>query len=133
VRAWFTLLALLCFVPQQFTCCAQSCGACTEPCEESHETASTCDHDHGEHDHEAPSTPHDHSSHHLCVATHLFYLVRTDAGSQLPDLCWTHAVLPAQEAVVDLQFDRPLEVMASHSVSPHTAGHLRALLSVWII
>ncbi len=131
MRTWFTLLALACFLPQQFTCCAQSCATCVEP-EETHEEGSSCEH-HGEHGHEAPSAPHDHSSHHLCVATHLFYLARSDAGSQLPDLSWIHAILPIQEAVVDLHFGSPRVVMASHSVPPPEAGEARALLSVWII
>ena len=131
MQTWFTLLALACFVPQQFTCCAQSCGACVE-IEESHESSSTCEHD-CEHSHETPSAPHDHSSHHLCVATHLFYLASSDASSQLPDLSWINAILPMQDAVVDLQFGRPRAIMASHSVPPHNAAQVRALLSVWIL
>ncbi len=131
VHTWFTLLALACFVPQQFVCCAQSCGPCVEA-EDAHEAESSCGH-HGEHSHETPSAPHEHSSHHLCVATHLFYLASSDAGSQLPDLSWIHAILPMQEAVVDLQFGGPRAVMASHSVPPPDAGQVRALLSVWIL
>ncbi len=131
MRAWFTLLALACFVPQQFACCAQACDTYVKA-EVVHETESPCEHHEG-HGHEAPSTPHDHSPHHLCVATHLFYVSRSDAGSQLPDLSWIHAILPMQDAVVDLQFGSPRTIMASHSVPPPHAGQLRALLSVWIL
>lgn len=131
VRTWTTLLALICFVPQQFTCCAQSCGTCVET-EDAHETGSPCE-DHGEHDQGAPSVPHDHSPHHLCVATHLFYLSRSDADSQLPDLNWIHAILAIQDAVVDLQSGSPHALMASHSVPLPAAGQVRALLGVWII
>ncbi len=100
--------------------------------EESHKVDSPCEH-HEEHDDETPSSPRDHSSHHLCVATHLFYLARSDAGSQLPDLSWVYAVFPLLDAVIDLRVDNPVAVMASHSVPPPTADQLRAFLSVWII
>lgn len=131
MRTWLTYLALACFLPQQFTCCSESCGPCLKTAE-SHEAESSCEH-HGEHGHETPSSPHDHSSHHLCVATHLFYLARSDSGSRLPDLSCVYAVLPFQDAVIDLQTDSPRAVMASHSVPPPAVGKLRAVLSVWII
>ncbi|OYW25095.1 MAG: hypothetical protein B7Z55_00300 [Planctomycetales bacterium 12-60-4] len=100
--------------------------------EESHGVDSPCEH-HGGHDGETPSSPRDHSSHHLCVATHLFYLARSDAGSQLPDLSWVYAVFPLLDAVIDLQVESPRAIMASHSVVPTAASQLRAVLGVWIV
>lgn len=133
MRVWFTLLALACFVPQQFHCCVQSCGPCIEPHDESHAKRSSCGHDHRPQNPDSPSVPQDHSSHHLCVATHLFYLARTDADSPLPDLSGIDAVLPLPETVVDRQRGDPRVVLASHSVPPLRVGQIRALHGVWLI
>jgi len=131
MRTWFTLLALACFVPQQFTCCAQSCGTCADSTDE-HEAESPCEHD-GEHGHESPLPTHDHSSHHLCVATHLFYLTRSDDGSSSPDLSLNPVVLPVLDAAVDQQLTSPRAVIASLSVRPPAPQRLRAVLGVWVI
>ncbi|HUQ70462.1 MAG TPA: hypothetical protein VM165_13105 [Planctomycetaceae bacterium] len=130
MRTWFTLLALTGFLPQQFTCCAQSCGPCAESVD-AHEAESPCEH-HGDHDHDFPVPSHD-APHHLCVATHLFYLTRSDTGSLLPDLSLNYVAVPALDAVLDQPLHSPSAVRASLSVRPSAAQRLRAVLNVWIV
>lgn len=137
VRTWFTLLALACFLPQQFMCCAESCNNCAEPTvahdrgDNDHGDEVPCEH-HGDHEHEVPPTSPD-QSHHLCVATHLFYVTNSDLAAPVPDLHSIQAVLSVWNALVDRHLDSPEAVIASLSVPPPAAQRLRAALSVWTI
>jgi len=130
VRTWFTLLALACFLPQQFMCCAQSCGPCAEAADV-HEAESPCEH-HGDHDHESPVPSRD-APHHLCVATHLFYLARSETASLSPDLRLVQAVLPVLDVAADRQSGGSTAVTAALSVRPPSPQRLRAVLGVWVV
>ncbi|MDX1967086.1 MAG: hypothetical protein SFV23_07950 [Planctomycetaceae bacterium] len=131
VRTWFTLLALACFLPQQFTCCVESCGTCAQPVD-AHGEESVCDH-HEDHDHDLPDPGHDHSSHHLCVATHLFYVTTSNMSLWSPDMSLNHAVPPVLDAAVDQQLTSPSAVIAWLSARSPAPQRLRAVLGVWVI
>ncbi|WLD13577.1 hypothetical protein [Planctellipticum variicoloris] len=131
MRTWFTVLALICFVPQQFTCCAESCESCEESVE-AQEAKSACE-NHGDHDHESSFPARDGTSHHLCVATHLFYLAQGDADSLLLDLSLSQAVLPRLEAAVDQRLCKSFAAIAGYSVRPPAPRRQRAVLGVWVI
>jgi len=130
VRIWFTLLALVGFLPQQFTCCGQSCSPCAEVTA-ARDLQSPCEH-HGDHDHESPVPVHD-APHHLCVATHLFYLSRSETASLSPDLSLVQAVLPVLDAVANQQSGGSIAVTAALSVRPPAPQRLRAVLGVWVV
>jgi hypothetical protein len=131
VRTWFTLLALTCFLPQQFTCCVQQCGTCVDSTA-AHVAESPCEHHH-DHHHDVPLPLSDHSPHHLCVATHLFYLAPGNAGALRFDLNVGEVVLPTFVEVVDLQGNTRSGVIASLSVPSPDPQRLRAVLGVWVV
>ena len=132
MRTWFTLLALACFLPQQFTCCAQNCGACATP-EDSHGVEAPCEHAADDHEHESSAPTHDPSPHHLCVATHLFFTIRGDDAPLLSDFDLTQAIVPTLDAVLVQQFSSPSAAFASLSLPPPNPQRERAVLSVWVI
>lgn len=128
MRTAFTWLVLANLFAQQFVCCAESCASDPAPAEL--DAKSPCGHEGHNHD-SGPSLPDgDPSSHHLCVATHLFYL-RTDAGMGMPA---APILLSSFDLVSDALRGLPGRAnVASHSVSPPPASRLRAALSVWTI
>jgi hypothetical protein len=130
VRTALTWLVLTNLGLQQFVCCAESCDA-SPALVESH-LESTCGHAGHDHDPVAPLSDGDPSSHHLCVATHLFYL-RTDATLGI-GLDASPAMLSSFDAVSAPLLDatRGGDVV-SRCVPPLPALRLRAVLSVWMI
>lgn len=96
------------------------------------EAKSACE-NHGDHDHESSFPARDGTSHHLCVATHLFYLAQGDADSLLLDLSLSQAVLPRLETAVDQRLCKSFAAIAGYSVRPPAPQRQCAVLGVWVI
>lgn len=124
VLTWL-VLATLCV--QQFVCCAESCESCAATAEPQHE--SPCQHD--GHDHAPPLPDGDGSSHHLCVATHLFYLKSGATPGIGGDTAY--GLMAPHEVVRDVPQALHLSEAVARSVPPPAALRLRAALSVWLI
>lgn len=127
MRSALTLLMLVNLCVQQFVCCAESCGTCGEPAEPQH--VASCEHDAHEHDHHPQLPAGDDSSHHLCVATHLFYL-----RAAIVDLDAAHAIVSHLDIALPQMSDsfNTIDVV-SCSVPPPAALRTRAVLGVWTI
>ena len=130
MRLWIVIIALAGFVPQLFVCCAQDCGACTDPAmtDDKHQC-----HHHEDGEDEPAGSSHDDHSHHLCVATHLFYVVRAHDDAPQPDLNSLEAVPSMAVVAADATLIVAQCKNHSFSLSPPTALQLRAELGVWTI
>ena len=115
------------FIAQQFSCCGEHCSACaeTETAEQHHE------HDGDDHKHESPSSSH--GPHHLCVATHLFYVGQAPSVPVTPDFSSWQVVIAPQQAGLGEYRTGTNVVLSSLSLPPPTAHRLRAALHVWVI
>lgn len=96
MRPWLTILTLASFLPQQFACCVADCGSCVESVQpvatgDSHPAGyhshAVClaGREHLSHDHAHEPCPEESpadTDHHLCVSTHVFFVVR--ASDDLP-------------------------------------------------
>lgn len=127
VHMAFTLLILLHFIAQQFVCCVESCNTCSDTVEPlALVCRDCCEHEHG-YDSQPPVEGG--SSHHLCVATHLFYLPAPHL--ELDRCCdaWSPLYLPMSQMV-----DEQSSIEAtSYSVPPPKTACNRAELGVWTI
>ena len=129
MRLALTMLVLACFLMQQFSCCPDCCAACDE---DQHAAEPACpDHDHHDED-ESPAPDHD-SHHHLCVATHLFYLTDGDCLPDLPDFDVWQIRAPASDDAMQRLTADPTAAAAARALASPVAGRVRAALQVWLI
>lgn len=128
MRTWIVMIALAGFLPQLFSCCALECGECTEPAFADDEHC--CHH---QHDTKPVRSPQPEPSHHLCVATHLFYVVRGDVAA--PQLDWNAyaGVLPVAGDAVDSTQLAAQTRNVSVSLRLRSALRCRAESGVWIL
>ena len=129
MRSMFTILVLICFVLRHFSCCAECCDSCAN----ANEAKVDCpihQHDH-DHEHEVPA-PAD-GSHHICMATHLFFLTHGKSLPPLPDFSVWDAVSPSIDASLDRRSANPIDTLGLHSLPPRAAQRMRAVLSVWVV
>lgn len=130
VRIGIVIIALAGFVPQLFVCCAGDRGASADPAVAVEEHS--CSHHHDGEDEPTESPHHDHP-HHLCVATHLFYVVRVHDAAPQPSLNLLEAVRPVAEVATDAKSLVGQTGTFSFTASPPSALKLRAELGVWTI
>lgn len=147
---WLGVVLVLCgFVLQQFSCCANCCapGEASSPtalAKVAPEAAATvrahhrCQHAHHQPQAGSPQSvpaesPHEeHGEHHLCVSSHLFFVLRPVDG----DLTTPWLVTAAWVTVLpDFALHTPqnaTEVSLSHVRSPHPLAE-RSRLGHWLI
>lgn len=130
MRWSFTILVLTCFGLKQFSCCGEHCVPCANA-EDAHAAKPGCASHAHEHEHESPA-PAD-GSHHICVATHLFYLSHDNSLPLLPDFSVWEAVSPLLDSHRHRQAANPGEIPGTYGLPPHNSQRLRAVLNVWVI
>lgn len=126
MRLWIVIVALSGIVSQLFTCCADDCGA--------HITSAVTEED--EHDcahHHEDSTLPSHEEHHLCVATHVFYVLRGHDDAPQPSWNTLDVALPVAEIKLDSNQMAGESGVLARSAPPLAALRLRAGLGVWTI
>lgn len=122
-------IMLVGFVSQQFSCCGEHCSACAD----AEITGYEHEHDGDDHEHEHESPSSSHGPHHLCVATHLFYVGQAPNVPVTPDLSiWQATIFPQQTGLGEYR-SVTNAVLSSMSLPPPTAHRLRAALQVWVI
>lgn len=126
MRLLLIAIMLVGFVAQQFSCCGEHCSACADTEVAGH------DHEHDGDDHEHESSSSSHGPHHLCVATHLFYVGQAPSVPVTPDFgSWQAVIIPQQTGFGDATGTHA--EFSSLSLPPPTAHRLRAALHVWVI
>lgn len=131
MRGCWSIVALVGFVMQQFVCCAAACACDASTNSEQAPPIQACCHHH----HHAPEQPAEPvSSHHLCVATHLFFIERV-AVAEIDPLAGPilAAALPLDPlAVIELREPQVRGSITEHSWSPPALAR-RAALGVWTL
>ncbi|OYW20426.1 MAG: hypothetical protein B7Z55_07280 [Planctomycetales bacterium 12-60-4] len=134
VRCWLSVFVLGCFLSQQFLCCGADCSMCAES--EHHAGATSCCGHHHESptdDHDEPASLPEHSPHHLCVATHVFYVLRDHQDETPPNVANWVALAPATDFLHPQPACCSGQNLAEGDHSPPDPRQVRALLSVWVI
>lgn len=133
MRGCWAIVALAGFVMQQFVCCAATCA---EPpllsIEQPAPVSTCCGHHH--HGPEQPQEPE--PAHHLCVATHLFFIERVTPTEFAGDHAsgWSDAAVPPLPHFTGIDQYRMVERVSRDTAewSP-SARTRRALAGVWLL
>ena len=134
MRLSLTILVLTGFVLKQFSCCEESCAPCAQADDANvaQPVGPGHSHDHP-HEHESPAPGG--GSHHLCVATHLFYVTHENKLPRLPGFSvWVAACLLGDASLVRISANSSNTALDFHTLQPPRAAlRLRAKLNVWVI
>ena len=131
MRGCWSIVALIGFVMQQFVCCAATCASGPVTTVEQTSPVKTC----CGHHHHAPKQPAEpESSHHLCVATHLFFIERV-ADAEFDHFGGPLLTADRPVCLLSAIVQREPSLCGSIGVEarPPSAHSRRALLGVWTL